>query len=131
METLSLETYRMSGQHRIRAFLSNRTLLGVSLLALLLNGALWWHASTTIGPQPESVPVHYNIYFGIDLLGPWWYLLLLPAGGAFVLVVNLVLAVLVYRADRLASYFLTIGGAIVQLFVGITAYLLTTQLFSP
>ncbi len=60
------------------------------------------------------MPLHYNIYYGIDLVGPWWYLFALPAGGLAILLVNGVLSVLLERRDVAISFLLTGASLLLQ-----------------
>jgi hypothetical protein len=52
-----------------------------------------------------AVPLHYNIYSGIDLFGPWWRIFMIPAIGLIIFVLNLILAVGIWPRDRVLSYF--------------------------
>ena len=60
-------------------------------------------------PRDENAVLHYNTYFGIDLLGPWYQVLLIPLVGLCLLAINMVLAAVVWRRDRMLSYFLDAG----------------------
>ena len=54
----------------------------------------------------DYVILHYNIYFGISSLGRWPMLLLMPASGLLVIIVNYFLSLYFYLKDKLLSYFL-------------------------
>ncbi|MFC1687843.1 hypothetical protein ACFL0L_04660 [Patescibacteria group bacterium] len=48
-----------------------------------------------VKPTQLPVPLHYNIFFGIDLVGDWWFLYLLPALGMVLLLMNALIASLI------------------------------------
>lgn len=102
--------------------------MGMSAVTMIANGILWWYLSRNLHAKPEAVPVHYNIYFGIDLLGPWWFVYLLPLASLLVFLVNLSLSVILCSRHNLAAYFLMLGGFLVQGFASLTAYLLITKM---
>ncbi len=102
--------------------------MGVAAVTELANCNLWLYVAQRVHAEPEAVPVHYNIYFGIDLLGPWWFLYILPAASLLVFLVNLGLSVILYKRHDLAVYFLLLGGLLVQGFASLTAYLLITKI---
>ena len=62
-------------------------------------------------PDTERVLLHYNVYFGIDLIGEvvalWW----LPCLAAILIVMNATIALHVWRRDRVLSYFVA-GGTV-------------------
>lgn len=51
-------------------------------------------------------PIHYNIFFGIDRVGPWYYLLRYPAAALVVLVLNFTLGYFIFPRDKYLSYYL-------------------------
>ncbi len=125
------ETRRTIGHERrtrLRAVFRNPALSLVIGGALAMNAAVWLFLHARLVPQTEAMPIHYTIYFGIDLLGPWWYVYILPAAGLLVVLVNAVLAVVLYKQERPVSFFLAVSGLLVQVIVSITSYLIVTQL---
>ncbi len=75
--------------------------LGIDVAAF---GALAW-----LRPTQDIVALHYNVYFGIDLLGSrgalWW----LPVVALTLTIFNIVTALFVWRRDRVLSYFVAAG----------------------
>lgn len=78
-------------------------------------------------PRGESVALHYNVRFGIDLVGEWYRLLRLPAVSLALAAVNAVVALFVWRRDRVLAYLLGAGTVVVAI-VTTTATLLTIYL---
>ena len=64
--------------------------------------------------QGDFIPWHYSVYFGIDRIGPWWYVLLYPTASSVVFLINTIIAILVYFQRKLFSY-IVIGTTIVAL----------------
>lgn len=112
---------------RLRAFLKQPFLVIATALAALGNGGLWVFFLLNVLPQEQNVPLHYNIYFGIDLIGPWWYRFGFPVAGAVVFFVNTIFSVLLESRERVTSHFLAVGNALVQGLLFLAAYFSITQ----
>jgi hypothetical protein len=84
------------------------------LVAIFTNAGLWILLSFYTEDISLLSALHYNIYFGIDLLKPWYNIFAMPASGLGILAVNLFLTLILYRRDRLLSYFLIISAAVVN-----------------
>ncbi|MEK7494431.1 MAG: hypothetical protein AAB519_01960 [Patescibacteria group bacterium] len=68
-----------------------------------------------IRPRETSIVLHYNVYFGVDVLGAWWQTYLLPLLGLFFFVVHTFLAAHFYqRTDRVASYLLLLAAGLIS-----------------
>lgn len=102
--------------------------LGAVVAAFVLNGILWVVVVARAFPQAGTVNLHYNIYFGIDLLGPWWHWFFLPVAGSIIVVVNTFLAVVLFKRERLASIFLVGASVLAQIFLLMVAFFTLTQL---
>ncbi len=100
-----------------RVFLRDRAIslpLSVAVLLQLITwGLLLWRGLPLRGAT--AIPLHYSIYFGIDLVGPWYGLYYLPAIGLAAFVVNTVLLVAGYERHRMSSYLLAGGTAFFSL----------------
>jgi hypothetical protein len=54
------------------------------------------------------IPLHYNIYFGVDQFGPWYYVFSIPGIGTALLLINLVFEGVYFRREHvLARFFAT------------------------
>lgn len=69
--------------------------------------------------QQDFLPLHYNIYFGIDRFGPWYYIFVPAALGATLLIINLIFQTAFFRRESVLSYFFAIATVFseVMLFV--------------
>jgi len=83
---------------------------------LLLNLAGWTFLVIFIRPVDFSIILHYNVYFGVDLIGDWWQAYVLPFMGVVFLIVNFILAYKFYKQkERIASYIFLLASLMIQL----------------
>lgn len=82
-----------------------RICFGLSLLTVVLMTLLpFWRLYPIIAARAMVVPMHYNIHFGVDRTGPWWGFFVLPAIGLGCLIVNSLLALKLWKRERMLSY---------------------------
>lgn len=75
-----------------------------------------------IRPREAPIVLHYNVYFGVDLLGAWWQAYLLPIGGILILLAHLILARFFYREkDRIAAYLILLSTNFILFGIAIAA----------
>lgn len=87
---------------------------------LLLNLAIWIATFFFIRPADFPIILHYNVYFGVDILGDWKEIYFLPGMSTALALVNLLSAFLAYRQkERIAAYLLLLGAFLVQVGVAI------------
>lgn len=90
-----------------------RLLFGAAMLALFFSlGVLGYF----IKPSGEALVVlHYNVYFGVDLLGLWWQVYILPFLGGVFLLGHFFLARRFYaRAERIACYLMLLSSGMLS-----------------
>lgn len=102
-------------------FWRNKTNLGFFFGSLFFNILSWIFLAYFIKPSEYPIPLHYNIYFGIDLIGSYRRIFTLPLIGLFIILMNLVLGFWFYLKDRLVNYILLLTAFTVQIFVLIGA----------
>lgn len=112
----------------IREFLADRIVVILVSLALAINVVVGWFLYDKFHRQTEFVPLHYNIYFGIDLYGPWYQILVLPATGLAFLFINFILSFILYKRVRLYSYALLICLNICELILLGSGWLIVSKL---
>ncbi len=66
----------------------DRLVLILCCLALLCNIGTWAVLLWKIPHTNETIFLHYNIYFGIDLTGSWRQLFWVPGTGSVIFLVN-------------------------------------------
>lgn len=65
-------------------------LFSLALVVLMIALPLW-KLLPIVSDRP-FIPLHYNIYLGIDRFGPWYQIFILPVIGGVILLLNLSLA---------------------------------------
>jgi hypothetical protein len=60
------------------------------------------------------IPLHYNLYFGIDVFGPWYSVFAMPAMALIALVINGGIGYVLYQRERVLTYFLMVIAAVVN-----------------
>lgn len=96
-------------------------------LSLLINLALWVFLYFKFYPLKDAgdlLPLHYNIYFGIDFVGKWYKIFVMPLLGIFFILVNFILADIIYLRDRIVSYFLLGASAFIQILLLLASYMI-------
>ncbi len=59
----------------------------------------------------KLVPLHVNIFFGIDRIGSWFGLFIYPFLSLVLLAANVTVAYRIFPKDKYLSYYLTIASA--------------------
>jgi len=98
------------------------------IIALVLNALLWWLLYSNFNSQTEFVPLHYNIYFGIDLYGPWFHILLMPLSGLVFILINTVISYIVYQRAKLVSYIIISSLVFCEIILLAAGWLIVNQL---
>jgi hypothetical protein len=120
-DDLSKSVNKISLKEKIRSFFAqeffkNNIIRWLLIGTVLLNLINWTLLAIFIHPVDFSIILHYNVYFGVDLIGDWWQTYVLPFMGVIFLVVNLILAYKFYKQkERIASYILLLASLMIQL----------------
>ena len=98
----------------------DKVVLTTFFVSLALNIAMWVLLYLKLSPfsfltESGQIPLHYNIYFGIDSIGMWYKVFVIPLLGLFIILFNNVLAYTLYIKERLVSYTLVITQAVIHL----------------
>ena len=94
------------------------------LISMLLNIGIWIVLYIYIKPSHDPIYLHYNIYFGIDLIGEWYRIYLIPLTGLVIILVNYLAGVIMYSSKRVLSYLLVIFAVPVNMFLALSAILI-------
>ena len=95
------------------------------IISLVLQVLMWWYLIAHFNSSSEQVFLHYNIVFGVDLVGNWWQIFYFPAGGLFALLINYFFAWGIYSTDRLLSRFLSVLTALITLLLSVAVWLIS------
>jgi len=100
----------------------NKAIIITTAIAAILNLLIWLLIYFKLRPQvynlPEDqafIPLHYNIYIGIDSYGIWQKIFILPGLGLLFAIINTIIAFLIYNKKKILSYFLCLANPIIQL----------------
>lgn len=111
---------KMSLKEKVRHFLAqeffkNGLVHWVLIGSFFVNLADWGLLAFFVRPVDFLIILHYNVYFGVDILGSWQEAYFLPAVGTFFLAMNVFLGYFFYqRKERIATYLFLLGAFIVQ-----------------
>lgn len=86
-----------------------RLFLGlIAFLSLLVVGVLFFF----FRPSDVLTVLHYNVYFGVDLLGSWWQIFMLPGVAIVFIIMDIWFAYRLYtgKRERIAAYLLLLGA---------------------
>lgn len=90
----------------------NQLVLAGAVFLNILNWIILW-----IWIEPVDLPIilHYNVYFGVDVLGNWSQVFFSPILGIFFLAVDGGMAGFLHsKGEKMGSYLLLLGGLILQ-----------------
>ena len=100
----------------IQKYFCSPIILWLLALSLLVNIANLIILKIFIQPVDFPIILHYNVYFGVDVLDSWQKAYLLPIIGFFLLIINTLLGLYFYKQkERIASYILAIANLMIQL----------------
>lgn len=89
------------------------------ILAIFANIGLWVALFRTVVPTEMPVILHYNIYFGVDVIGDWKNLFFMPTLAVGLLFLNLILSRFFYYKERPISYLFAGTALLLQLLMAV------------
>ncbi len=108
----------------------NKVFIIFSIIGLIINLLIWlliyfkfYPAVYNLPEEQSFIPLHYNIYLGIDLFGKWQKIFYLPGLGLVIFLINTILSLIIYNKKEILSYFLTIISTLCQIFLFIATLL--------
>ena len=105
-----------SGSFFEQEFFKNGLIHWVLIGSLFANLVDWGVLAYFIRPVDFPIILHYNVYFGVDILGNWWEVYLLPGVGTFFWIINVILSYSFYRLkERIAAYLFLLGAFVIQI----------------
>lgn len=109
---------RLNGQEMILNFLSffyARVYLAVLLGLNLLN----WFAAYAINKNVSQnlIVLHYNIDFGVNLIGGAKKIYLIPLLGLIIILINFILLAVIHRQSKFIVHLLLSGAILANLFL--------------
>lgn len=113
----------MAEQLRKRSFLDHtffkdRLNLVFILVHLGLNLVQWIILYFSLRDfRDYPVPLHYTVLGGVDIVGEWYRLFVLPLAALVIGAVNLALGIFAYKREKLLSYFFVGLGTLFQVLI--------------
>jgi len=108
----------------LRLFFRQVPILVLFGLSLLANLATWAWLLWFIEPSEEPMYLHYNVLFGVDYIGDWWRVFLLPVVGVSILIINTLLGWFLASRDLVVAYILQVTSAFAQFLLLLMAILI-------
>lgn len=98
------------------SYVKNSVTLWLLALSVFSNVCNWTALLIFIKPVDLPVILHYNVYFGVDMIGNWKETFVSPLLGLFIILINFPLALFFYvNKERIASHILMIASLMIQL----------------
>ena len=92
------------------------------IISLVINLLIWIFIHTKLKPaiilsgRTETfIPLHYNIYMGIDSYRTWQWIFLIPGIGLIFTIFNGLAAFFLYNKKKILSYFLALSIPLIQI----------------
>ena len=92
------------------------------LAHLALQIFMWLYILLNISASNEIIYLHYNVIFGIDLVGQWWRILFLPLAAFLMMIVNTIFSLITFNNDKLISRLILFYSLVVQIFLALAVY---------
>jgi hypothetical protein len=102
----------------------DRYINSILFTSIFLNLIDWAYLTLNRTSGDYPIILHYNLFFGVDFLGNYNMVFLIPLVGVMVFVANSLLGHIFYKAEKLAAYILTINIFLVQCFLLLASYLI-------
>jgi hypothetical protein len=86
----------------------------LSLLLLFSTiGLLVWKI-VPLAASKSFLPLHYNVYFGVDRFGPWYYVFMVPVIGLFIFFLNLFFETKYFKTEKILGRFFAVFSILFQ-----------------
>jgi hypothetical protein len=107
------DRFRLFFKHE---FFKNKVVLWMAISNIILNLVNWLLLWRFIKPIDSSIILHYNVYFGVDMIGNWKAAFILPGIGLMLFFINYLLAFYFYmKLERIACHILLMASLMVQM----------------
>ncbi len=87
------------------------------LAIILCQIFIWGYLIYYIHPSDQQLFLHYNIIFGVDLVGQWWKMYYLPVGGLLIMIFNYFTSFVFYDSEKMLGRFLSVATALLHIFL--------------
>ncbi len=108
----------------LRPYWKDSVITTTIFFSVILNLFIWIFLLNNRIEGNYPIILHYNLTFGVDYLGNYGKVFLMPLIGAIIFIFNTLLGYNVYSKEKLASYFLQFNALIIQAFLLFAGYLI-------
>lgn len=113
------KTYGLKNKIRsffTQEFFASRVVIWSLVLSFIANFTNWIILGIFVKPVDFPIILHYNVYFGVDMLGGWKQVFILPLMGIILFIINFLLSLYFYKnKERIASHLLLMATLMLQL----------------
>ncbi|MFA5995710.1 MAG: hypothetical protein WCW27_02915 [Patescibacteria group bacterium] len=95
-----------------------------TILAALINAATWGVLYYYLPRTTGWIALQYNIYMGISLTGEWYRSFYIAGSGTICLLINTIIAGVVWPKTKLLSYCLMVSNILIQIILLVAAGLI-------
>ena len=105
-------------------YLHNKIISRVLIASLVVNIVTWIYLLASRTSDAYPIILHYNLFFGVDMVGEYDKVFIMPGIALAFLILNALLGNFFYKIERIASYLLTFNVLILQLLFLLSSYLI-------
>ncbi|HBV58379.1 MAG TPA: hypothetical protein DEB73_03940 [Candidatus Magasanikbacteria bacterium] len=111
------------GRFPVRLFLRDKFVISSLGAAVFVNVALWVYLLVAI-KSAENIFLHYTIHFGVDLVGTYSNLLMLPLLGLVLILLNFTIAYFFYDNLKRLGLLMAAATPLIQVFLLVEGFFL-------
>ena len=104
------------------------SILFLEIVGLIINSIAWSIIYFKIRPTAEVIPLHYNVFYGVDYAGPGYYAYVIPLVGLLILIINSIFFQFAKKSELFAARILVSVGSIVQIFILVAILFLKSKI---
>lgn len=102
-------------------FFLNSIVHWVLIASLILNASSFGAIAFFIRPVDFPIILHYNVHFGVDVIGTWWQAYFLPSIALVIFSVNVILSRFFYKnGERIIAHMLLLALLMVQIGIAVS-----------
>lgn len=109
--------------YSISVYWKDRWIWVPAIFLLFFQLFMWIYGAFFIHPTTDQIFLHYNVVFGVDLIGEWWKIFAAPIGGLTIFLCNFLLSWYLYGQDKVLSRFLTFAAGLLNFGLALALYL--------
>src|SRR3989338_8057941 len=101
-----------------------RLSLFVSVLFTVVTFALPLWRIVPLADEQPFIPLHYNVYFGVDRFGPWYDIFILPALALVFLLINIFLQTHFFQSEKVLARIFALSTVFIEIVLAVAMFLI-------